>query len=77
MNTNVRGEEESIFAGGSSCQDEVGEHFLGKRRALVTEISSLVREDLENECGVSLFPFTAQSCSPWGKKDQKRLEAVA
>lgn len=39
-------------------------------------ISSLVREDLENECGVSL-PFTALACSPWGRKDQERLKAVA
>ena len=22
-------------------------------------------------------PFTVQSCSPWGRKDQERLEAVA
>lgn len=26
---------------------------------------------------LSLTPFTAQSCSPQGRKDQERLEAVA
>lgn len=49
---------------------------VGGTPCLAIGISSLVREDLKNECGVSL-PFTALACSPWGRKDQERLKAVA
>lgn len=46
----------SILMRGSSFQN--GEHFLagGVAPHLVTEISSLVRENLENECGVFPHP---------------------
>lgn len=61
------GENGSVLVGGSSSQD--GGPFLGRKRApgLVTEISSLVRGELENERGVSL-PLYCPILPPLGEE---------